>query len=40
MKYDGAASFKGVVLLGNDSTYDGSGANFPAGVTPAGQPPV
>jgi hypothetical protein len=30
--YDGASSFSGVVLLGNDSTYDGSGANFPAGL--------
>ena len=32
VKYDGANGFGGVVLLGNDSTYDGGGANFPAGV--------
>ena len=39
--YDGTSGFKGVVLLGNDSTYDGSGANFPAGVGGwAGQPQV
>ena len=30
--YDGASSFAGVVLLGNDSTYDGGEANFPAGL--------
>lgn len=30
--YDGASSFAGVVLLGNDSTYDGGSANFPAGL--------
>ena len=27
--YDGAASFPGVVLLGNDSTYGGQSANYP-----------
>jgi hypothetical protein len=32
VKYDGAGSFTGVVLLGNDSTYDGSNAVFPAAV--------
>jgi hypothetical protein len=32
VKYDGSTGFSGVVLLGNDSTYDGSGANYPAGV--------
>ena len=30
--YDGAAGFGGVVLLGNDSTYNGTSASFPAGV--------
>jgi hypothetical protein len=30
--YDGAANFLGVVLLGNDSTYDGGNGNFPAGI--------
>jgi hypothetical protein len=30
--YDGASNFGGVVLLGNDSTYDGSDANYPAGL--------
>ena len=30
--YDGASGYHGVVLLGNDSTYDGAGANFPAGI--------
>lgn len=30
--YDGSASFNGVVLLGNDSSHDGSDAAFPAGV--------
>jgi hypothetical protein len=30
--YDGPANYTGVVLLGNDSTYTGTGANFPAGV--------
>jgi hypothetical protein len=30
--YDGASNFAGVVLLGNDSTYDGGSANFPAGL--------
>src|SRR5438128_3258550 len=30
--YDGAGGFGGVVLLGNDSTYSGAGANYPAGV--------
>jgi hypothetical protein len=30
--YDGPSGFTGVVLLGNDSTYSGTGANFPAGV--------
>jgi len=29
--YDGSAGFNGVVLLGNDSSYDGSDAAFPAG---------
>jgi hypothetical protein len=29
--YDGSSPFSGVVLLGNDSTYSGTGANFPAG---------
>ena len=28
--YDGPSGFGGVVLLGNDSTYDGGNANFPA----------
>jgi trimeric autotransporter adhesin len=28
--YDGAAGFGGVVLLGNDSTYSGTSAGFPA----------
>ena len=28
--YDGAANFAGVVLLGNDSTYGGQSANYPA----------
>ena len=32
VKYDGAGNFKGVVLLGNDSTYDGDSANYPAGL--------
>src|SRR2546428_8611682 len=32
VKYDGTTGFVGVVLIGNDSTYDGSGANSPAGV--------
>lgn len=30
--YDGTKNFQGVVLLGNDSTYDGGSANYPAGV--------
>ncbi len=30
--YDGAAGFGGVVLLGNDSTYSGSSAGYPAGL--------
>lgn len=30
--YDGASNFAGVVLLGNDSTYDGGSANYPAGL--------
>lgn len=32
VRYDGSSGFQGVVLLGHDSTYDGGGANFPAGV--------
>ena len=32
VRYDGPGGFSGVVLLGNDSTYSGFGANFPAGV--------
>jgi hypothetical protein len=32
VKYDGAANFGGVVLLGNDSTYGGQSVNYPAGV--------
>ena len=30
VRYDGAGSFGGVVLLGNDSTYGGQTANYPA----------
>jgi len=30
--YDGNSGFAGVVLLGNDSTYDGGSANYPAGL--------
>jgi hypothetical protein len=30
VRYDGPGSFGGIVLLGNDSTYDASGAGFPA----------
>ena len=30
--YDGASNFGGVVLLGNDSTYGGQSANYPAGL--------
>jgi hypothetical protein len=30
--FDGNSGYPGVVLLGNDSTYDGSSASFPAGV--------
>ncbi len=32
VKYDGAGYFKGVVLLGNDSTYNGDLVNYPAGL--------
>lgn len=32
VKYDGTSGFGGVVFLGNDSTYDGGSASFPAGV--------
>jgi hypothetical protein len=32
VQYDGAGGFEGVVLLGNDSIYDGGGATYPAGV--------
>jgi hypothetical protein len=32
VRYDGASGFGGVVLLGNDSTYGGSSASYPAGV--------
>ena len=32
VKYDGASGYNGVVLLGNDSIYDGTSANYPAGV--------
>jgi trimeric autotransporter adhesin len=32
VRCDGASGFAGVVLLGNDSSYSGNGANFPAGV--------
>jgi hypothetical protein len=30
--YDGAAGYAGVVLLGNDSTYNGASGNYPAGL--------
>jgi hypothetical protein len=30
VRYDGAPNFGGVVLLGNDSTYGGQSANYPA----------
>jgi hypothetical protein len=30
VKYDGAGGFPGVVLLGNDSTFDGNSASYPA----------
>lgn len=32
VRYDGAGGFEGVVLLGNDSTYGGASANYPAGL--------
>jgi hypothetical protein len=32
VKYDGSGGFGGVVLLGNDSTYSGDAAGYPAGV--------
>ena len=30
VRYDGASPFGGIVLLGNDSIYDGASANYPA----------
>lgn len=32
VEYDGSSGYSGVVLLGNDSTYDGGSASYPAGL--------